>query len=663
MKAAAEKPASTPRAGLLEILLGVALVVYGLAQWGGLGPAARFIALAAVLSLGVAVAVRWMSYGVRLLIWSLRNRLVVAYLFIAVLPLVLVLILVELTTWALAGQIGAFLLNAEMERRVAPLRAVAQSLTKVPPQTRIEAIRRAGFIFHDRFPGMEILVHDTDHGDMRFPDSSTLTPPPAGLGDVSGIVVKDGFFYVWAHTGADNGDVVITTPVTRAFLHGLVPGLGNVTLRGFREPDDASDPPPMHVHPPIPDEEPQNAADASNTEPPAQNQLDLKVLWGVRMPVRLWDSPAKERRAILGMRTRVSSVLQILFSHKTEGDQQDLLRYLYLFAFTFLVVQFIAVIIGISLTRTITSSVHNLYEGTQRVMSGDFAHLIDVKGHDQLAELGNSFNRMTENLQRLLKGEKERQRLQAELEIAREVQSQLHPKDLPDLGSLRLTTICTPARMVSGDYYDYQALSDTRLAVAIGDVAGKGISAALLMATLQSGMRSQLRSCLDAAEASNGAKASISTSKLVSNLNHQVYASTAPEKYATFFFGVWDEPTSTLTYTNAGHLPPYLVRNGKATAFEVNGMVVGAFPFAEYGESQIRLELNDLVVSYTDGITEPENEYGEMFGEERLIDLVVRNAHLPEAEIAALIVEAVRQWTSSEELQDDMTLLLARRVH
>ena len=155
----------------------------------------------------------------------------------------------------------------------------------------------------------------------------------------------------------------------------------------------------------------------------------------------------------------------------------------------------------------------------------------------------------------------------------------------------------------------------------------------------------------------------ISTSKLVSNLNHQLFGSTAPEKYATFFFGVYDEPTSTLTYTNAGHLPPYLVRDGKATAFEVNGMVVGAFPFAEYGESQIRLESNDLVVCYTDGITEPENEYGEMFGEERLIDLVVRNAHLPEAEIADLIVEAVRQWTSSEELQDDMTLLLARRVH
>ena len=168
------------------------------------------------------------------------------------------------------------------------------------------------------------------------------------------------------------------------------------------------------------------------------------------------------------------------------------------FVIVFFIVESFALWIGVNLTRTITGAVDNLYEGTQRVMRGDLAHRIDVTGDDQLAELSRSFNRMTENLGRLIEGEKERQRLRAELEIAREVQSQLHPKPLAGLGSLRLDCVCEAARMVSGDYYDYQKIGDTQLALAIGDVAGKGISAALLMATLQSSMRSQLRQWTEA---------------------------------------------------------------------------------------------------------------------------------------------------------------------
>ncbi len=130
--------------------------------------------------------------------------------------------------------------------------------------------------------------------------------------------------------------------------------------------------------------------------------------------------------------------------------------------------------------------------------------------------------------------------------------------------------------MVSGDYYDYQKIGDTQLALAIGDVAGKGISAALLMATLQSSMRSQLRQWTEAIKA--GHEDSISASRLIANLNQQVYASTSPEKFATFFFSLYDETNSRLTYVNAGHLPPILVRGGCATTLDTNGMVVGAFP-------------------------------------------------------------------------------------
>jgi sigma-B regulation protein RsbU (phosphoserine phosphatase) len=125
---------------------------------------------------------------------------------------------------------------------------------------------------------------------------------------------------------------------------------------------------------------------------------------------------------------------------------------------------------------------------------------------------------------------------------------------------------------------------------------------------------------------------------------------------------MFDEKTRLLTYTNAGHLSPLLFRNGDVTALDSNGTVVGAFPFSLYDESRLTLKPGDLLVCYTDGITEPENPYGEMFGEERLIDLVKKNAHQEDREILRVVLEAVKSWTGSPELQDDMTLLLAREV-
>ena len=128
------------------------------------------------------------------------------------------------------------------------------------------------------------------------------------------------------------------------------------------------------------------------------------------------------------------------------------------------------------------------------------------------------------------------------------------------------------------------------------------------------------------------------------------------------FLGVYDDQTGDLTYTNAGHLSPILVRNGEAIPLDSNGTVVGAFPHVPYDQSCLRLEGGDLLVCYTDGITEPENEYGEMFGEERLIEVILANSWREASEVASAIVESVQNWTSTSELQDDMTLVVARKL-
>ena len=327
----------------------------------------------------------------------------------------------------------------------------------------------------------------------------------------------------------------------------------------------------------------------------------------------------------------------------------------------FLIVEIASLVFGVSLTRSITGAVAELYEATRKVKVGDFSHRIPIRSNDQLSELASSFNGMTEDIQRLIVESKEKERLQSELEIAREVQAQLFPKRLPRLRTLELQGLCNPARVVSGDYYDCISIDTDKTALALGDISGKGISAALLMASIQSSLRAQLAIRIGG-NREERRKDILSTAKLVSMLNRQLFENTTSEKFASFYYGIYDDHNGCLFYTNAGHLPPILVRDGKASRLEVTGMVIGAFLDVLYEEKFIQLEAGDLLAAFTDGITEPENEYGEEFGEQRLTDLLLVNAHKPLEELVTMITTAVNEWQNSPEPVDDMTLLLARRV-
>ncbi|MGH9425931.1 MAG: PP2C family protein-serine/threonine phosphatase, partial [Terriglobia bacterium] len=269
--------------------------------------------------------------------------------------------------------------------------------------------------------------------------------------------------------------------------------------------------------------------------------------------------------------------------------------------------------------------------------------------------------RMTANVEKLIIESKEKERLESELEIAREVQSQLFPKSAPQMKRLELAGACRPARMVSGDYYDFIQLGPNWTVLAIGDIAGKGISAALLMASIQSSLRAQLSANSRSPESLDNGEG-FSTSELAALLNTQLYESTSPEKFATFFCAIYEEEAGQLHYTNAGHLPPILIRKGRAERLEVNGMVLGAFPNQPYGRGCLELQPGDLLAAYTDGITEPENEYGEEFGERRLTELLIRNARRPLEELITVVTEAASAWGNAAEQQDDMTLLLLRRL-
>ena len=639
--------------GNLEMFFLSALLVYVAVRLSGLSLLWRWSALAILVSSGIWLVARWLRRLVRVVIWKLRNRLLVAYLFIAVVPILLLLALVTEASRNLAGQIAVYLVNAELERRVSLLRSIAGSVARAPDEQRNVTVQRFAHLLDDIFPGFQLHVFGAK--EFRYPPGSSFARPPPGWQNADGLVVQEDKLFAWTHVVEQGREATIAVPLSRKWLAGLVPGIGAVSIVHF--PDPGAAPPRRRLQLRLQDTGAETGDE--NFLPPPVNRFDIDLLWGTRVPIALWDSPSSSEHGLLGVHSRFSAVVRVLFAQRVQSGA--LLPLLYGLAILVLVAELISLVIGFSITRTITEAVHELYEGTQRVMRGDFSHRIQVRGDDQIAELSRSFNRMTENIENLLEVAKEKERLQADLEIAREVQRQLFPRTLPALPNLELRALCNPARMVSGDYYDFPSLNELQIAMALGDVAGKGISAALLMATLQSALRTQLRESRELAD-SQGSPLVFLSSRVVSKINQQLYADTAPEKYATFYLAIYDDLTGVLTYTNAGHLPPLLVRGSQVIRLDVNCLVVGAFPFAKYDESSITMEPGDLLVCYTDGVTEPENEYGEMFGENRLIETIVKNADMPLDAVLAAVVEDVRRFTGSPELQDDMTLLVARRL-
>jgi sigma-B regulation protein RsbU (phosphoserine phosphatase) len=630
--------------GRTEIAFIACVVAFVLLHWFSAGPGWQVLFALLVLVLGLATVFRGVRRILRGAVWRLRNRLIVAYLFIAVVPIVLVLVLAGLAGYVVIGEMAVYLAHRELDTRLSQMHRQAFALARVGTRDPENALNRMAEVLHQHFPEFELA--GSGNREMHYPPDTVITEPPTTWKNRDwGLAVmhrpgRGERLYGWAHSPGRGGSVTIIAPISHDVLEKLVAGLGDVS---FVDPYAA---------------EPTGLTGSSirTHVPPKSNLFDVRIEWFYPIYVPDWDSPEKEpRRLFLVVTTRLSAVLSTVFQNPAKWDESVLIG-LVIVSSLLLLVELASLMAGVQLSRTITGAVHELYEGTEHVKDGDFSYRIPVQGNDQLAELTTSFNSMTANLGRLIVVAKEKERLESELEIAREVQNQLFPKDVPRSKNLELKGVCSPARMVSGDYYDFMALPGHTLAFAIGDVAGKGISAALLMASIQSSMRSQL-------SASNGdGPRHFSTAQLVSTLNRQLFATTAPEKYATFYFALYDEASSSLTYTNAGHLPPFLVRGSQVETQDSNGTVVGAFPLAIYEERTVLLRPGDLLVAYTDGITEPENAYGEMFGEDRLKELLVKYETADSSEIIARTMEAVVQWTGSSELQDDMTMIMARHL-
>src|SRR6202171_533355 len=471
-----------------------------------------------LIVLGFWLALRLTRAFMRKAIWRLRNRLLVTYLFIAVVPVLLIGVLSGLSMFLLLSQLAAYLASSELDRRIAALDRAAQQVALSSPQHRTEVMRSVAETNSTRFPQLAFVVREGDSVTI-WPPGSGHTPPHPKWGNKNGIVVHRGRYHLWSRTVRDATAVTAVAPISRQYLSSLVPGLGDISLLDLVSTESTGGNIKINIQKNVTPLATWQEAPAQ--VPPPVNSLDRSVIGFTIVPVVHWDDPERSDNTLLNVHTRGSALFRTIFATKIDAFQ-GLVAYLLLgVSIAFLIVEIIALVIGVSLTRTITRAVHVLYEGTQRVMHGDFKHRITVKGRDQLADLGFSFNTMTENLERLLDVAKEKERLQAELEVARAVQEQLYPRFMPSIKSPRLPAVCEPARMVSGDFYDYQSLGVQHYSLALGDVSGKGISAALLMASIQSAMRMELRSSMaDSNFALNGVR--LSSARIMSEMNQQM---------------------------------------------------------------------------------------------------------------------------------------------
>lgn len=282
---------------------------------------------------------------------------------------------------------------------------------------------------------------------------------------------------------------------------------------------------------------------------------------------------------------------------------------------------------------------------------GTFCRFVDPDGNSfALAGFSEVTRSIDERRRAYAEKLENERRIAQELEIARQVQARLFPQIVPTVTGLDYAGVCVQARSVGGDYYDFLDLGSGHLAMIVGDIAGKGIAAALLMANLQATLRSQVIGSVDCPRLP------------LACVNRLLFENTIASAYATLFFADYDSNTGRLHYANCGHVPGLIVRAaGAVERLHSNATVLGLFEDWQADLSTTQLEPGDLLVLYTDGITECEDDCGEDYSQQRLIEAVHRHASLPASELAAAVSNDVLEFSKGQQF-DDLTLIVARRV-
>ncbi|MGB7788211.1 SpoIIE family protein phosphatase [Methanoregula sp.] len=365
--------------------------------------------------------------------------------------------------------------------------------------------------------------------------------------------------------------------------------------------------------------------------------------FAVSMPVDEITAPVDKTRDKIAAATRDAG---FRINNQTE-------QFLGIFALLFLSLLIIVVLLSVWLARIITRPVELLKQGTLALGQGDLDYRLDIQTGDEFEDLAAAFNHMAGDLRQkiedLRRTTAEKERYTREMEIAKEIQETFLPESAPKIPEAEICATTIPAMEIGGDLYDFIPAGENRWAFVIADVSGKGVSAALFMALSRTLIH-----------ASGGAEADPTAA--IRQANRLIYEDGRSSMFITVFYGVFDPGRMTFSYVNAGHNPPLLIRGDPpgSQVLEGRGIALGVVPVVDIPATTIRLLPGDLIVMYTDGVTEAFNEQDASFGEERLVASITRNRSRPAEEIMALLLDDIRQFCGNAPQSDDITLIVIR---
>src|SRR3954468_6884458 len=296
------------------------------------------------------------------------------------------------------------------------------------------------------------------------------------------------------------------------------------------------------------------------------------------------------------------------------------------------------------LTRNLTS----LTEGVGRIAHGDYTARVPVKSRDEIGRLAAAFNQMAADVEQHQRSAVEQERIRRELELGRRIQSDMQPRTPLHFGLTEIKGVSVPAREVGGDFFNYFALDSGLVALLVGDVSGKGVGAALLMANIQASLRTRFA-------------LGQGLSAIAEAIDRDIEANSPGPVYATLFIAVFDPKSRRMRYVNAGHNPQFVLRvDGRIEKMSSTGLPVGMLAGHGYKELEVQLAAGDLLFFYTDGCVEMENDLGDMFGSDRLEALVAKSGRSSADEVLTTVERAITTFRGGRDLFDDATMMVVR---
>jgi sigma-B regulation protein RsbU (phosphoserine phosphatase) len=662
-----------------RISFSLTMLIVGMALLGRLSHTLELILIGPIIlcflvlsPLLIVLLYRWLT---RRFLWKVRNRLIVTYALMSLAPVVLCLTLFAIAAYIFGGQFATNSALTQLDQSSTEVsdETVSATLVSLASKGRTlatEHTSRLGTVL----PISLAIVKGgafqplTGYSPEAGPNPFVGQPVPGWLfSGFRGLILFKGQLYLVAYTKLSQAGQTVTVLGSQAFntdaLGNIAEGLGRVILMpGFSlavsdKGDDASAGDTAKSDDQD-DRERNFSRLAAGTLPPRAHLLDPPVVFSAPTSVLSWET-GHDLHGMVTVFSRPSILYTRLFA-STNGLGKVIRIVLVTIAMVFALLELFALLMAAGLSRTITRSVAELYRGTREIDKGNLEHRIVIKRKDQLGALATSFNGMTASIIDLLAQQREKERLLSELSIAREVQANLFPHSPVALPGFEIHAVCQPARTVSGDYFDFIiGRHGNDLCLALGDISGKGISAALLMASLHSAVRAFGLSTSDGRPNNAGLP---SPATLLELLNKHIFASTPPEKYATLFLAYYDSASRKLTYSNGGHLAPMILSaDGTVKHLDCGGPPVGLFNGLKYCEDSIELTSGDLLMAFSDGLTEPEHNE-EQFGEDRLFDYIREHNAEPLPTLATNTLQRLQEWIGNHEQPDDMTLLLARQL-